>query len=238
MTMNKKILILGDTHAIPFKYAMESILFQGWQHAMCSVRGAAIDGLRNPNGPVNALDIFKTFLADKDRNSTVVIQLGEVDCGFLFWYRAQHFDEPVPDQLRASILGYVNFVGQLKHAGFSDIVVTGAVLPAIQDGVNWGASTNKRRDVAAPLAERTALTLTYNSMLKSLAESSGVRYLDITDDLLDPLTKTVRKTYLGPDPHAAHLQHQPVSALWAKKLYMLLAIDNTVTDAATAIYGR
>ena len=66
----------------------------------------------------------------------------------------------------------------------------------------------------------------------------GVRYLDITDDLLDPLTKTVRKTYLGPDPHAAHLQHQPVSALWAKKLYMLLAIDNTVTDAATAIYGR
>lgn len=234
---DKKLLILGDNHLAYFTHALRSGLFYDWQHDTCEVPGATIIGQRNPNAPVNALNRFKRFLAPQDRNATIVIQLGEVDCGFVMWYRAQHNDEPVLDQLRASLVAYFDFLHDLTRAGFSDIVITGATLPAIRDGVDWGTTGNKRREVTATLAERTALTINFNNLLQAGAEKNGWRYLDITGEVLDPATKTVRQSYLSAAPLDGLLHREKAGILWGKTLYSFLAGNPQETDAASLLFG-
>lgn len=216
--MQGSFLFLGDSHIGYFRRAVQMIGLQPRQDQFCEVGGATAVGMRNPNSATNALQIFRGFLQHKSRQSTLVLQLGEVDCGFVIWYRAQKYSEPVEDQLRQSIAAYLGFVFELQYAGFRDIVITGATLPTIQDGQDWGDVANKRRDVTASLQQRTQLTLDYNRVLQSKSRDFGLPYLDITADIIDPATGTVRRDCLNPDPRDHHLDYGAAGRLWADKL--------------------
>jgi hypothetical protein len=220
--MQGNILFLGDSHIGYFRRAVQELGFLPRQDQFCEVGGATAVGMRNPNSATNALQIFRGFLQHKSRQATVVLQLGEVDCGFVIWYRAKKYNEAIQDQLRESIAAYLAFVFELQYAGFQNIVITGATLPTIRDGQDWGDVANKRRDVTASLKQRTRLTLDYNEVLRSKSRDFGLHYLDITADIIDPVTGTVRHDYLNPDPRDHHLDYGAAGRLWADKLCGLI----------------
>jgi hypothetical protein len=221
--MHSNFLLLGDNHIGYFARAMQIAGFLGWQYQVCEVGGATTVGMRNPNVAVNALGIYRSFLQDKSRQATIILQLGEVDCGFVMWYRSQRNNEPLVDQMRASSAAYLGFLHEIRYMGFLDIVITGATLPSIQDGHDWGDSTDKRRDVTNTLLERTKLTIEYNKALQIHAKELGLRYLEVSTELVDPATKTVQPRFLSANPHDPHLDCNAMGTIWAEKLRALVA---------------
>ena len=220
--MHGNFLILGDGHVGYFRQAVQMIGLLPWQYQICEVDGATAVGMRNPLTTVNALQIFRDFLQDKSRQATVILQLGEADCGFVVWYRAQLYDEPVQEQVSDAIGAYLGFTMELQRAGFRDIVVTGATLPTIPTEDATGEEARLRRDMPGNLAYRTRLTLDYNKVLQSKARDLRLQYLDICPSLLDPEAKTVRSLYLNPNPADHHLDYDAAGRLWADKLRGLI----------------
>lgn len=213
--------IVGDSHVRVFRYAND----MRWINRPCvytEIGGATAVGLRNPNtSQTNAIGHYKDALIPLRTGISPVIHLGEVDCGYLIWYRAQKFDEPVDLQMSQSLQAYFEFVDTLKNAGYPEIVVTGASLPTIRDGTDWGQIQNLRREVTASLADRTALTLRYNERLKDGASKRGVQFIDIADALVDDRTGVIHEYYRHPDPADHHLHPERAGRLWAEKLNSL-----------------
>lgn len=211
------LVFVGDSHIRTMKWAFEQKLIP-CPCEFIEVGGASSIGLRNPNSQTNAIEIFKQALLPFRPGITPIIHLGEVDCGFVIWWRAMHFAEPVEDQLAASVAAYFDFVDHLIEAGYTDVILTGATLPAIRDGQDWGDIANARRDVTASLADRTGLTMRYNEMVGAGAADRGVRFVDISGDLLDNQTQTIAEEHRHPDPTDHHLNPETAGAIWAARL--------------------
>lgn len=225
--MHCNFLFLGDSHIAYFRQAMQLLGFLSWQYQFCEAGVATGIDNGGRQSATNAFETFHRFLRDKNRQSTVVLQLGEAVCSFVIWHRAMLYGEAVSDQLRASISAYVTFIHDIRRAGFIDIVITGATLPTIREGEVAGAAAAMRREVTATLAERTKLTLDYNRALQTNARELGLRYLDISADLIDPATKTVRSAYLNPDPCDHHLDYNAAGQLWADRLRLMIAAESS-----------
>ncbi|HVI86788.1 MAG TPA: hypothetical protein VM659_00730 [Dongiaceae bacterium] len=219
--MHSDFLILGDSHIAYFRQAMQMIGLLPWQYQFCEA-GVGTGIGTGTGAATNAFETFRRFLRDKNRQSTLILQLGEAVCSFVIWYRAKLYNETIADQLRASISAYVAFIHELRGQGFLDIVVTGATLPTIRDGDQLGAVAQMRREVTATLVERTKLTMDYNKALQTHAKELGLRYLDISADLLDPDTKTIKAGLRSQDPCDHHLDYQAAGTLWAGKLRDLI----------------
>ena len=76
------ILVLGDSHSNVFNLSKKDFLVE-------FIGGATAQGSVNPNSKTNSLNIFteKLKTLDLSKISNVIIMLGEVDCGFVIWYR-------------------------------------------------------------------------------------------------------------------------------------------------------
>src|SRR3972149_2878198 len=170
----RELVCLGDSHVDVYKYIQEHNLLPNFSIEVKNVGGATAMGMVNPNSRTNALKIFTEYLKDKNKNSVILVQLGEVDCGFVIWYRAKKYHLSVKSQLN----NYFSFVKDIKPK-FKHIVITGAALPTIKDGQDWGEVANLRREVKVPIIKRTKLTLDYNSALKKFAVNNSFIYLDI-----------------------------------------------------------
>lgn len=83
--------IVGDSHLRGIRRAAERGLIKRGC-VFTQVPGATAVGLRNPNSTTNALETFRAALLPR-RNVIPVIHLGEVDCGFVIWYRAEKYGE-------------------------------------------------------------------------------------------------------------------------------------------------
>ncbi len=212
--------IVGDSHIDAFRHAAA----HGKILAPCrftQVKGATAVGLRNPNSKTDAMAQFRAGLLPKPDDAIPVFQLGEVDCGFVIWYRARKYGEAIERQVQQSIAAYFDFVDALVAGGYPHVVVTGAVVPTIRDGLDWGEVANARREVTATLFERTALTLSYNDRLRQGATARGLSYIDISSDVIDPATGVVSDVYRNPDPSDHHLDPDKAGSLWAEKLNIL-----------------
>ena len=214
--MMQPLAFLGDSHITYFRSAAERGLFGSRAISVCEVGGATAVGLRNPNSATNALQIFRQALGQLEPGTILVLHLGEVDCGFVIWYRAQKYGEPVERQVEESLDAYFSFVDDARAAGFSRII-TGATLPTIRDDQDWGEVANARREVTASLRQRTELTLSYNRELHRRAEARGLAYIDITEEALDPATGLVREAFRHSDPCNHHLDESLVGFLWASR---------------------
>ena len=117
----------------------------------------------------------------------------------------------------------IGFLHEIRYMGFIDIVITGATLPSIQDNHDWGDSSDKRRDVTASLLERTKLTVEYNKALQIHARELGLRYLEVSSELIDQATKTVQPRFLSANPNDPQLDCSALGAIWAEKLRALVA---------------
>ena len=214
---------VGDSHVNLFRHASN----RGWIERPClftPVGGATAVGLRNPNSMTNALDKFKSALLPAELDHIPVIQLGEVDCGFVIWYRAQKYAEDVEAQKRESVAAYFEFVDALIKGGYRSVVITAATLPTIREGVDWGEVANARREVKSTLRQRTDLTLDYNRELYKGAQLRRLPFIDITDNVLDQDTGVIAESFRHPDPTDHHLHPEKVGPLWAAELNRLQLI--------------
>lgn len=179
--------------------------------------------MRNPNAKTNALARFKGWIKDKPRDAVILIHLGEVDCGFVIWFRAEKYNEPIEAQMTESIDAYFEFVDELLGMGFFRIIVSGATLPTITDDDQSGEVVQKRSSISASQSERTQLTLRYNSALRHGALTRALPYIDIDLDVIDPATGVVHNRMRNINPEDHHMNGNLAAVFWSRSLRTALS---------------
>jgi hypothetical protein len=211
----KKLLALGDSHLESLKAAADLGLLHFDEADFCIVPGATAVGLRNPNSITNAISLFKDAVKEYPRTQHILIHLGEVDCGFVMWWRQLKYGESVDLQLSESVAAYREFVVQLLNMGFENICIAGASLPTIRDGVDFGSVANKRSEIAVSIKDRTQLTLQYNRSLFSMASDLGCSFFDLSDAFIDVRTGVISDFFRHPDPCDHHVDPSKAIGVWA-----------------------
>lgn len=168
----RQILVLGDSHASVFKGRVIS----NYSFKVVSVGGATISGLKNPNSASRALPEFLKAI-DRYKGNIYVTLMGEVDTGFVIWYRAKKHNLSIQESLMLAIENYINFLSDLVGRG--KVIVISAPLPTIKDGQNWGDVANKRKSISVSQKQRTELTLEFNNQIRDFANQSGIYFLDL-----------------------------------------------------------
>jgi hypothetical protein len=209
---------IGDSHTEYLRNAVDHGYFAGSETTMCMVGGATAVGMRNPKSVTNALEKMLQSVVDLDRRTVIIMQLGEVDCGFVIWYRARKYGETIEHQLDAALAAYSSFVVKLLVLGFARIILTGATLPTIKDDHPWGEIADLRREISVSIQERTQLTLRYNQSLRIIAHQLGVGFVDISAALIDPATGIIKDAYRHPNPRNHHLHPVLGARLWGEHL--------------------
>ena len=218
----RMVLFLGDSHTKYFTYAARKGFLGERRTASCIVFGATASGLSNPGSKTGALLKFRQFLREQPDGSVLLLHLGEVDCGFVIWYRAQKYAESVARQMDQSIDAYCGFIDEIRENYDHSLIVTAATVPTIRDNTDWGEVAHLRREVTASLADRTRLTLDFNDELRRRCADRNILFLDITDALIDPITGVVADRFRNPDPADHHLNKRVVSPIWAEVLNPVL----------------
>jgi hypothetical protein len=225
LTRRRPVLCLGDSHIRVFDHINRRRLVPDVRFFVFPVDGATAQGLVNPNARTDALRLFARRLRRAKTSAPVVFQLGEVDCGFVIWYRAEKHGVSVESQLERSITAYRDFLSHTRDDGFERIVVLSVPLPTIADDQTWGAVADARRDVTTTQRERTDLTLRYNALLEEACAGLGIRFLDVTSPQLDPETGLVSSVFTNADPLDHHLDDEAYANLIADRLAPVLAGD-------------
>jgi hypothetical protein len=210
--MPAAVLTLGDSHGAVFRHPTFADRFPAVAWETVVVPGATASGLDNPNDSrTQAYPIFRRAL-DTTAARRVVVTLGEVDTGFVIWYRAAKHRESVFTMLDRAVAAYADFLAGI--VGTFDVLVLSAALPTIPDEVSWGAVANLRREVRSSQRARTALTLEFNRRMRDAALARGASYLMLDDASLghDGL---VRSELLNPDPRDHHYAPERYAALIA-----------------------
>jgi len=123
---------LGDSHVAMFEYIKQNKLLKKTKINCTIVGGGTAMGMVNPNSKTNALQIFKTKINNISKQDYIFLLLGEVDCGFLIWYRAKKYNHSVSAQFETSLTNYFKFITWLIEREHN-IVVCSAPLPTIYD---------------------------------------------------------------------------------------------------------
>ena len=221
-----QILVLGDSHSEVFNYCNTK---QDKMHfAVIVVGGATAQGSVNPNSNTNALNIFKEKLNDIKHNNYeyIIINLGEVDCGFVMWYRKNKYNISIEDQLLITTDNLFNFIKLeiLHYFKSSKIIINGSVLPTIKDNTDTKYLVGARSTINASQIDRTILTIKYNNILKKRSFVNGYNYMDITNYILDHATGVVNDTFLNQCIYNHHLNNKNTYNLWLCELYKIIDI--------------
>jgi O-antigen/teichoic acid export membrane protein len=210
----KTVFVFGDSHTDVFSHINAMGLSNRLYFEVTSVAGATAQGMVNPNSQTNSLRIFETRIeAITDKRASLIFLLGEVDTGFVIWYRSEKYNQPVETQLERSITNYFQFLARVQSKGFRRIFIMSAPLPTIRDNQYLGDIANLRKEIKATLAERTRLTLLYNAKLCELSAAKGFIFGDFDTELLDPETGFIKTIYLNRDPKNHHLDIDRYAAI-------------------------
>ncbi len=209
---------LGDSHLRYFKWVACHQLWYNTRFNFFDVPGATAMGMANPNSKTNALKLFSEHLSALDNIEYVLLSLGEVDCGFVIWYRARKYGVSVKEQMDTSFENYVGFIENIVSLHGARIIIASVPLPTIQDGQDWGEVANLRKEVKATLKERTDLTIRYNEILRSYCEKEGHYFLDYTSFTMNPETGLIADRFLERNPLDHHLASSAVGPVLAKEL--------------------
>lgn len=197
----EEILVLGDSHASVFSHWRFVFGFSRTFFNVCQVVGATASGLENPNSKTQAYNRFMQAVM-KSGAGKIIVLLGEVDAGFVIWYRSKKYNTPVQDMLELTIQKYTHFLEKLIGLG-KHLMVVSAPLPTITDGNNWGDVANLRKEVTATQRERTDLTLQFNAIVEKFCEVKNIAYIGLDKECLgdDGLVKTAIRNKNPCDHH-------------------------------------
>jgi len=209
---------LGDSHLRAPRYAAEHGWFEPWRCQFTLVGGATAIGLRHPTSRTQALTVYRDELLPLRRDVVPIFQLGEVDCGFVVWLRGQRYGESIEAQVTRSLDAYHVFLREMKAHGYTNLIVTSAILPTIRDGQLAGEVAHLRREVKASHLERTTLTVEYNRRLQVLCEGDGLRFVDFTSELLDAASGLLDDRFRHSDRSDHHLDNEVGGRLWVRRI--------------------
>jgi hypothetical protein len=170
----QEILVLGDSHTPVFNHPLFKEKFPNLFFNVLTVIGATASGLENPNSTTQAYPVFRKAVRQTTAKQ-IIVMLGEVDTGFVIWYRAQKYQEPVAAMMDKAITNYSRFLTELNLR--FEVVCISAPLPTIQDDNDWGDIANARKEVTASQVERTALTLEFNRIMQEFCTQNDIRYI-------------------------------------------------------------
>jgi hypothetical protein len=170
----REILVLGDSHTPIFNHPLFKEKFPNLFFNVLTVIGATASGLENPNSTTQAYPVFREAISQTSAKQ-IIVMLGEVDTGFVIWYRAQKYQESVAAMMDKAVASYSRFLAELNRN--FEVVCISAPLPTIQDGNDWGDIANARREVTASQVERTALTLEFNRIMQGFCMQNDIRYV-------------------------------------------------------------
>ena len=129
----------------------------------------------------------------------MLVQLGEVDCGFVIWHRAQRHGIGIDEQLEQTLDNYEQILTFTRDLGFASVMVMAVPLPTITDYPSmWAEIANLRKEVTASQHERTDLTIRFNEHLRERCARLGLVFVDSAGDQLDPGTQLVKAASCGP----------------------------------------
>jgi hypothetical protein len=211
---------IGDSHVQNFEYLLREYLLPRTDMHFCVVQGATNMGLANPHSQTQAMPIFMEYLKKVTHGDHVVLCLGEVDCGFVIWYRADKHGTPVREQFDLSLTNYFGLIESYMNCLVPDnVIVCSVPLPTIPDHqLVKGEVANKRLTITATQKERTALTIEYNSRLKDYCKMHGAHYLDLQQETLDSQTGVVSGEFLNSNPLDHHFEPVKMAHLITSKL--------------------
>jgi hypothetical protein len=217
-TSHQPVHCFGDSHALVFEDIRRRGAPAGIWLDVTIVSGATALGLANPLSQTKALPRFQKVIDRLDLDRPLVFMLGEVDCGFLIWYRAQKFGVSPDAEMKRSLDNYTDFLDGLLAAGRRRLIVAAAPPPTIVDGQDWGEIAHLRRSIRASQRDRTLMTVAYNDALSDWARLNKCEFLDYTSDVLDPQSMLVSDRYRNEDPLDHHLARGPFAELMTEYL--------------------
>ena len=194
------------------------------------VGAATASGLENPNSKTQAFAKFDRAL-ETTRAKKVVVMLGEVDTGFVIWYRAAKYGVPVADALGKTLTTYRQFLQKIRARGLLPICIS-APLPTIQDGNDWGEIANQRKSVTATQRERTDLTLKFNREMEAFCAAEGMVYLNLDGQSLGK-DGLVKAGLLNKNALDHHYDKRVFASMLAKPLGRTVR-DRTLTHSLLA----
>lgn len=203
----EEVLVIGDSHAAVFGHPHMRLKLGRYYLNVVSVGGATASGLENPNSKTQTFQKFNQALATT-RAKKVVVMLGEVDTGFVIWYRAAKSGVPVQEAFERALLNYQRLLNEVKTRGLSPLCVS-TPLPTIRDGSDKGEIANARKSVLASQRERTELTLRFNREMESFCRAEGIAHINL--DTLSLGTDGFVKTEL--------LNHDPLNHHYEKRVF-------------------
>ena len=215
---------LGDSHTEVFKSSDMKKLMATARLRVVTVQGATAFGLSNPNSKTNAITIFRRELSYIPAKQMVVLLLGEVDCGFLIWYRANKYGTSESVQMEESLSRYSDLLTHVAKRRFARVAVFSVPPPTIGDGCESGLVANQRKSVSATQLQRMHLTQIYNNELKKIASGFGFEFIDILDELLDSDTGLVRSELKNKDVSNHHLDTSMVAPIYARGLRRFIGV--------------
>lgn len=212
-----EILAMGDSHASIFKLPIFRETFSRRSRYIFNVeivKGATVSGLKNPNSKTQALPIFRQKLQEYQAKIVIVL-LGEVDTGFVIWYRAEKYQTSVESMLEVAVENYSNLL--LEIARRSRVICISTPLPAIEDDNDWGEIANARKEVKATQLERTNLTLEFNKRMQKFCEANNMDYISLDRESLDD-NGLLRLELLNSDRNDHHYDQNTYAKLILGKL--------------------
>ena len=86
----------------------------------------------NPSSSSKSFETFTAQLARAKPWQEILLQLGEVDCGFLIWRRADRHGLSVEDQLAQTLDSYAGFIERVLGGRFRRVIVVSVPLQTIE----------------------------------------------------------------------------------------------------------
>jgi len=211
---------IGDSHIQNFEFLSKEYLLPRTDMRFCVVQGATNMGLANPHSQTQAMPIFMDYLNKVVPEDRVVFCLGEVDCGFVIWYRAEKRETSVQEQFELSLANYFALIeAYLKRISPGNVIVCSVPLPTIPDHqLVKGEVANKRLTISATQKQRTDLTVEYNDRLSEFCCRRGIHYLDLQKETLDGHTGVVSADFLNENSLDHHLEPVKLAHLITPKL--------------------
>lgn len=180
---NKEVLVLGDSHVNVFDCATFKKVFPDCFFNVVAVGGATVSGLQNPKSKTQAMPIFLKNIK-KTKAKHIIVQLGEVDTGFVIWHRAEKYGVPVDEMLYQAVNNYQGLLKKLYAK--AKVICISAPLPTIKDNQDRGEVANLRKSIKATQKERTELTVRFNHLIQSFCEKEKIIYLSFDRESLGP----------------------------------------------------
>ena len=211
---SKKILVVGDSHAKIFRHFLFLYHLPKIHFTVATKGGATASGLATPTSKTQA---YKRFLEALDTipRDLVMVQLGEVDTGYVIWYRARKHNSSVEEMFDLAVKTYTNFL--LEIAAKGKLVVISAPLPTIADGNDWGEVADLRKEVVTSQKERTELTIKFNLTIEKFCVANEIGYINLDQQCIGK-DGIVDQYYMHPNPLDHHFHPRRYVALLSRQI--------------------